>query len=724
MKKSSLFLFFTILLALTAEAQTPKRPEIDVDYFIQNLFNQQDEDADYESFYEAMLQLYAHPLDLNRADKQDLQNLFILTEYQINSFLKYKAKNGRLLTLYELQSIEGFDRATFQKLLPFVEVRDAGTASDASSIFKRMMTIDDNRFLMLRYARTLETKRGYMPETRNGYLGTPNQMYARFLSRNTKDFSYGFTLEQDAGEKLHWNPSKRYMGIDFFSYHLTLYNRGKWKTLSFGDYQLQVGQGLLLTGGFQVGKGAEPTATIRRNTLGILPYTSLLETRFFRGVAATYELSTQVDVTGFYSDRYIDAGIRENRRAVTNTNTQDDSLATLTDDELQNLDEVSDFSATIRQFGLHRTASELAAYKTLREQVVGTNINYRSKDNRFLAGATAINTRYGIPLQREPADYNQFEFQGNNNFIIGADYAWSVQNTSFFGEIGRSQSGGVGFIQGLASSLSKTVEFAAFYRSYQRNFHSQYGRAIGENSRNINEEGVYMGLKYSPNRKWQLAAYYDQFRFPWLRFRVDAPTAGDEWLFRATYKPSRPVAIYLQVREESKPRNLADNTTKIDYPAPTTRRNYMVNVDYKASDKIHLKSRVQWSDFTQLDLDTRKTKTTFGYAVMQDVTWDITYKFEIATRFANFETDDFDNRQFAYEKDVLYAFAIPAYYGKGWRNYYVIRWKITPKIDFWFKYAYYLYQITPNGDNTIGSGLERIDGKQKTDIRAQLRFKF
>ncbi|MCS7004708.1 MAG: helix-hairpin-helix domain-containing protein [Cytophagales bacterium] len=704
-------------------AQTPKRPEIDVDDFIQNLFNLQDEEADYESFYEAMLQMYTDPLDLNRATREDLQNLFILTEYQINSFLKYRAKNGKLLTIYELQAIEGFDRATFQKLLPFVEVRDAGMAADASSIFRRMLQNDNNRFLMLRYARTLQTKRGYRPEIKNGYLGDPDQLYARFLSRNTQDFSYGFTLEKDAGERFFWSPPRRYMGIDFFSYHLTLYNRGRWKTISLGDYQLQIGQGLLLTGGFQVGKGAEPTATLRRNTLGILPYTSLLETRFFRGAAATYELSSNVEVTSFYSDKYIDAGIRENRTTFSAAE-ELDSLAILTEEGIQNIDEVSEFSATLRQFGMHRTASELAAYKTLREQVVGTNIHYKSPNKRFMAGLTALNTLFSIPIQREPTDYNQFEFQGKNNFVIGADYAWSIQNTSFFGEIGRSQSGGIGIIQGLASSLAKTVEFAAFYRNYQKNFHTLYGRAIGENSRNINEEGFYMGLKYSPSRQWQFALYYDQFRFPWLKFRVDAPTAGDEWLFRATYRPSRTITLYFQARQEDKPRNLADNITRIDYPTPTTRRNYMVNADYRASEKIHLRSRVQWSDFSQIDLDTRRTKTTYGYAIMQDITWDITSNFELAARFANFDTDDFDNRQFAYEKDVLYAFAIPAYYGRGWRNYYVIRWKITRKIDFWCKYAYFLYQRTPNDNNTIGSGLEQINGNQKTDIRAQLRFKF
>ena len=71
--------------------------------------------------------------------------------------------------------------------------------------------------------------------------------------------------------------------MDFWSAHLMLENQGKFRKLIVGDYQLQLGQGLLFGAGFGVGKGAETVNALQRVTLGIRPYTSVLEGGFLRG---------------------------------------------------------------------------------------------------------------------------------------------------------------------------------------------------------------------------------------------------------------------------------------------------------------------------------------------------------------------------------------------------------------------------------------------------------
>jgi hypothetical protein len=697
----------TLLGLSVVKAQTPKKTPIDLDAFVQQLVGQQTEDINYEDAYESLLQLYTNPLDLNHCTKADLQSLFILSEYQIKNFFDYRDKNGKFLTLYELQAIEGFDRMTFEALLPFVEVRDVGLTIDGTSILHRMWHDKDNRFLLLRYENVLQQRKGYsqaVPNSRGElptrYLGDPSRLYGRFRSSHTNDYSYGFTVEKDAGEQLAWNPEKKQYGMDFYSYHITVYNRGRFKTITAGDYVIQVGQSLLLAGGFQTGKGADPTTTVRRGTRGIIPYTSLVESGFFRGGAFTYEVNKQIDFTGFYSNFNYDATLRSTANVSDSLQMNDGSADT------------EQLAGTLRQLGFHRTTSELAAKGTINEQVIGGNLTYRSKSKNFTVGTTAINAQYDIPLQRVPREYNQFEFQGKNNLLLGVDYTYNWNNFSFFGEGGRSESGGIGVINGIVASLSKTVEFSTLYRKYERNFHSFFGQAIGENSRNINEEGIYWGIKIKPNRQWQLAAYYDQFIFPWARFRADAPTAGDEWLGRITYSPSKTVTMYAQYREELKPRNQAGNVEKIDFVTPTTRANYIFNIDVKTSPTVMLRSRVQGSQFSQAN-------TTYGFAVMQDVNFDFA-KFDVATRFCLFDADDFDNRQFMYEKDVLYAFAIPTFYGRGMRAYVVLRLKATRKLDFWFKYGYTRY----DNRNTIGSGLEEINGNIREDIRTQMRIKF
>ena len=92
----------------------------------------------------------------------------------------------------------------------------------------------------------------------------------------------------------------------------------------------------------------------------------------------------------------------------------------------------------------------------------------------------------------------------------------------------------------------------------------------------------------------------------------------------------------------------------------------------------------------------------------------------IQARLAIFDTQDFNTRIYAYENDVLYNFSIPAYYGKGMRFYINAHWDINRKMSIWLRYANFFY----SDRNVISSGLEEIQGNNKSDFRVQMRFAF
>lgn len=689
-------LFILLCLPIISFCQEYPGKDIDIDNFIQNLFSQQNEDVNYEDLYESLFQLYANPLNLNRVTRDELSATFILSEAQLNHFFAYRNANGKLLSIYELQAIPGFDLPTIYKLLPFVEVRDAGLQADNRSLWQRMLT-ETNHYLLLRYDQVLEQKKGYLTadtssngNTSQWYLGSPNRLYARYRISHNQDYSFGFTLEKDAGEPLAWSPATRQYGMDFFSFHGMLQNKGRWKNITIGDYQMQAGQGLLLSAGFAVGKGAETITTIRRSNLGARPYTSVLESGYFRGVTATYGLNN-FDITGFYS------------------NTRRDAHMLTTNDTLSMED---DYIKSLQVSGFHRTPLEINAKGNIGEQNAGGNIVYTSKDKNLQVGSTLIYTSYTTPVIKKPTSYNQFEFNGKQNYNIGFNYSYLWQNINLFGEVARSQSGGIGLVSGFVSSLTPKVEMAMLYRRYDTDFHSFYGNAFGENTRNMNERGIYWGIKLLPVRKITISAYYDLFRFPWLKFRVDAPSQGYEYLARVTYKPTKTILLYAQYREESKEINQADNITPIDFLAPALRRNYIINIDYPASPYISLKSRVQCSSYRQ------SNAPTFGYAIIQDVNLEAG-KLKLSTRFALFDTDDYDNRQYVYEKDVLYAFSIPAYSNRGIRNYIVAQYQLHKKVDIWIRYA----RTQIRDKNVISSGLEEINQPHKSEIKLQVRYR-
>jgi hypothetical protein len=672
---SILALLHSLVIASITFGQSPPTPDFDMDIFVQDLFQQQDQDINYEDFYESLYQYYTNPLDLNLATKEDLQSLYLLSEIQIKSFLEYRIIAGEILSLYELQVIPNFDPLTYSKLLPFIEVNNKLiTPKNLWVKIKR----EKNNYLLLRYSGIIENK-----QKNPSYAGASDNLYARFRNSHSKDYSIGFTLEKDAGEKIIWSPSTKRYGADYFSCHFTLFNKGKFKAISLGDYQLQFGQGLILSSGFSIGKGAETVTTTRRSNLGIRSYTSVLESGFLRGGAFTYSLHRNFDITGFYSNTKRDAKIN------TDTILEDN------------------FITSIQNSGYHRTPEEIAAKHQINDQTAGGNISYQSVNNDLHIGTSFINSHYQTPLKRSATVYNQYAFNGNNNFNSSLDYSYVKNNFNFFGEAAISQNKGKALIAGFISSLSSQVEMAMIYRNYAKNFQSIYGNAFGENTSNSNEQGLYWGIKIKPFSKWILSAYYDKFSFPWLKYEVDAPSSGYEYLIRVNYQPSKLILIYLQLRTENKEKNQAGNLTNINFITPCVKKNYIINLDYKAKEYISFKSRVQMSSYRQTN------SPTFGYFIMEEINFDFR-KVKFSSRYALFDTDDYDNRQYAYEKDVLYSFSIPAFYGKGSRLYSIIQLKIIKNIDLWIKYSKTSYFSKNRSGST----------QDKSEIKMEIRYGF
>ncbi|QSE96951.1 ComEA family DNA-binding protein [Fulvivirga lutea] len=686
-------LALVFLLCNIISAQEFNRPDIDLERFIEEIFAVQNGDVSSEELFETLLLFYSDPINLNNTSEEELRSLFILNESQIQSFFNYTAKNGKLLSIYELQAIPDFDLITINKLLPFVIVRESGLNADSRSLWRRIAE-EDNNYLLIRYETTLEEKRGFKPTDSLGnsnYVGGPGKIYTRFRTSHINDFSIGFTAEKDAGEELAWDPSNKQYGADFYSGHIQLMNQGKFKNIILGDYQMQFGQSLVFGSGFNVGKGAETITTVRRSNLGIRPYTSVIETNFFRGGAATYAITDKLEVTGFFSSLNQDANI------------QADTV------------EREDFITSIQQSGFHRTESEIRNRNTVEEVNYGGALLYSDRAAKYSLGANILVTELSQNLQRADRLYNAFEFKGTSNYTgsIFGDYSW--QNFNVFGEVATSKSGGFGLVAGMIGSITSKLETSVVIRNYEKDFHTFYGNAFGESTRNINESGWYWGLKYTFSRKLIATAYFDSFSFPWLRSNINAPSSGYEYLSRITYKPTRSIILTGQFREESKANNLpsTESDELIRFPLEAVKRNYLVSVDFPANDILSFKSRVQWSSY---DFNSRQTE---GFAIWQDANLDFG-KFKISGRIALFETDDFNNAQYAYERDVLYAFSVPAYNGIGTRQYVVVQYKPTRKLTFWAKYARTHYRDR----DVISSGNKQIDGNIKTDIRIQARINF
>lgn len=695
--KSLILLFCCICLAFSqSNAQVVDDPSNQnmIEKKIENLAETTSEDVDYTNILENLSFYQDHPLELNTASKDQLEQLLMLDDFQISGLIAHRDKFGKFLSVYELQAIEGFDLPTIYRLLPYVKVsRDLNRLNIT---FKDMIKYSTNE-LFVRVSQNIEQQKGFSPASAADlednpnarFLGSPQRIFSRYRFRYGNYFSAGFTAEKDAGEEFFRGTQKQ--GFDFMTGHIAVRNIGKLRSLNIGDYQAQFGQGLTFWSGFAFGKTAD-AMNVKRSAQGLRPYTSVNENLFLRGIATAWALGN-FEITVFGSDKKINS----NAASV-------DSLS-------QDIEAFSSFNLS----GFHRTPNELLDKGNIRERIYGTHVKFSRR--RLDIGVTGVNYQYSADLQRSDDPHNKYEFQGRTNSNLGLDYNYIYKNFNFFGEVARSMNGGLATTHGLIASLDPKFSLSVLYRNFSRDYHGIYTAAIAEGSRNINEKGIYVGFVAKPIKYISVSAFIDRWQYPWLKYLIDAPSGGFDGLVQINYTPSKAVDMYFRYRERSRPRNdAADIDAVIDYPSAQVQQNYRFDIVYKISPSFRFRNRVEVVHF---DMNNRETEK--GYMILHDIVYQpLSKPISFSFRYALFDTEGFNTRIYAYENDVLYSFSIPAYSEKGSRTYLTVKYNLTRKIDLWFRYAQFFYA----NRNSTGSGLTEVEGPIRSDFRIQARISF
>lgn len=195
------------------------------------------EDIDLTDVIEILYYRLEHPVNLNSATKESLRELNLLTDVQINDLLLHRERFGKLISIYELQSLKYWDMETIVLVRPFIRVDDR---LDQLHVSFREAIKRGNFEWYARYQRILEEKKGYTassPEQLAGsnsyYHGNPDRYYTRFRYSYRTNLSLGFTAEKDPGEQFFKGAQKN--GFDFYSIH-AFYKGGKYlKAVALGE---------------------------------------------------------------------------------------------------------------------------------------------------------------------------------------------------------------------------------------------------------------------------------------------------------------------------------------------------------------------------------------------------------------------------------------------------------------------------------------------------------
>jgi hypothetical protein len=698
------FLLITFFVVGKISAQTDTIPKKD-SVFVDDPLNQQIEDlsenignesADLTTLVENLNYYKEHPLNLNTATREELQDFLLLSDVQIENLLAHREEFGVMLNIYELQTVDGFDLATIYKILPYVKVADM---TDAGHFSFAEMRANGKNEIIIREQRILEEQKGYTPidsaslaENPNArYLGSRDHLYVRYRFTYSNFVSAGVTMDKDAGEEFFRGTQKN--GFDYYSAHLCVRNIGIVKSAVIGDYQVSFGQGLTAWTGYSFGK-TSMTLNTKKNGMGIRPYTSVDENKFLRGAGTTLRFG-KFESSAFFSLKKRDANI-----AASDTTGQNIEIL-----------EISSLQIT----GLHSTPSEIADRHAITETIYGGNFSYKGK--RLQVGVTGMHADYSAPLHRTLSLYNQFEFSAKSNTVFGADYDFSFHNFHFFGEGSRSENGGMAFINGVLISIDPRLAFTIHTRWLGRDFQNLYSSVFAEGLNPANERGVYLGMMAKPLRRFTLSAYIDHYFFPWMRYQVDAPSQGTDFLCQLNYTPDKKTDMYFRYRHRDKFINANDDEVAIDYIVPLTQDNWRFNIQYPVGKSIRLRNRVEYSRYHPSN-----KKAENGFVIWQEISYKQLGKpVSFSARYALFQTDSYNAAIYAFENEMPTVFSVPAYYYKGSRIYLLINYDISRKVELFFRVAqtfYYNQQIISEGS------LTEIQGNTKTEAKVMLRVKF
>ena len=636
---------------------------------------------------EGMVNLLSNPININSARRFDLKTLVFLNDMQIRNLLDYRKKYGEFLSTYELKHIDGIGMNTLRKIMPFIV---------AEQVHEKERHIKDilkgKHEILFRFQRKLLNPVGYtqvsdsMSAKSPGsyYVGDPSRLYLRYRYRVPGKLSMGFLVEKDPGEELY---SKAY-GPDLLSFHAAYEGKGIIRKVIAGDFHARFGQGLLFWSGLSFSGGSDP-ASVKRYAPGITPNTSANETTFLRG--AGLELGwKQIRLTTLFSIKKVDASIQYSGN---------DSTM---------------YISSLNTSGYHRTLNEIENKNVLQSFKTVINTEYRRQWFRF--GVTSCYSKYDFEIRKDSIPAYTFSFSGKENICAGIDFDLIFRRTNLFGEVGVSRNGGWAFYAGLTHMTGNGSIFAISLREYRKEYQNDMAQAAGLRDHNANERGLRLMMELPLSKHFSLQASCDHFEFPWLTYGGSNPQRGQDYRLRITYSKDMNQEYALRYRFRNKTVNIDPLSSWFDMLSSEHKHEVQASARSQLSPSFSYKLLAAYI-FKEIY---HKGPSNQGSLLLMDLYFHPPGKrIRLNMRYALFHTDNYNSRIYSYEHDVLYAISMPAYYGKGFRVYFLAKYSPSRWLDTWVRLSLTCYTDRA----VISSGADEIKGNKLPEVKFQFRIK-
>lgn len=585
-----------------------------------------------EDLFDELSRFLKKPLLLNEADKEQLQQLVLLSDVLVDRLLEHRKLLGPLLHLNELQTIAGFTPELIRQIEPYVRVAAVGAFS-ANDFFSFRGVRQD-----LLYRVTGLFRSGNAPS--NPHWVGSEQRILIWHRLQTKTIQLGWLAEKDPGETIL---RKGRPVVDHVGFHVFWQGKKLLRTVALGDYTVNLGQGLLHWQSMAFGKSAA-MSWIKRQGEVIRPHRASGEVNFHRGIATCLALR-KMSLHLFFSARSLSG------RLLYDSASRPFALG------------------SINSSGYHRSPPELSGRKVAGQSVAGVRLSTRV--DRLQLSVNAVGYRFSLPLVSNNEPRNLFDIQGKTWFNGSIDLCYTRKNVHGFGEWAIDARGKGAVVAGAMLTPAAMVDLFLVVRSIAVGYRSLYSNAFTESSSVENERGVYLGITIRPNAQLRLDAYADHFVFPWIRYRAAAPTAGSEFLVQLYYRPAKKTELLFRYRSERKWEvGYSDqDVSQIAAFDNNTRSGWRSQFSYDLTPRVSVRTRVEWVRLRpEITTAYRSvgSKQEHGFLYYAELLCNrASHRTNLAFRYQFYDTKSYQSRIYAMSPDLRPGFGIGAFYGKG-----------------------------------------------------------
>ena len=429
------------------------------------------ESEEWQLNYDLLCELEQNPININKATREDLEQLPFLSAQQVEALMEYKYRYGGMKSMAELMMIREIEPQMRKLLGCFIY---AGEESKTK----------------------IRTKHELIASYKVDY-----RHWFRYQMEQGDKLKLGLVASQDADEPFFSGKNK--LGYDYYSPYLQLKKLGRLETLVLGNFRVSMGMGMVMNNSFSLGKIAT-LQNLGRNANGLRAHSSR-SLGFLQGAGATINLGRGIKTTAFVSYTPMDATLN------------------------------SDGSArTIITTGYHRTETELAKKNNLHALKTGGTIKYNGGRVHLALNALYAHFDRKLSPSKTQL-YNYFKPEGTDFVNASVDYGYRGRRFTLNGETAIDGNGHIATINTISLTTNSGLNLMALQRFYSYQYSSLDAQSYSDCGRVQNESGVYVGLSWQLSPKWQLAAYADYAYHPWALYRKTSSSYSLDNLMQCSF---------------------------------------------------------------------------------------------------------------------------------------------------------------------------------------------